>query len=185
MGKTSKIWRHAMDQSCDLKHDWFWWQVWSYLLHTENVISGTSKNCDKATIKGKRRKLVEVEVLLKCSIIHISESVKNFGLTSQYKDIDVILLVEQIIDMKLSYQLFANKFQASLESNFELLRVWKVSILIVLNENYEYFYLDIKLKNFQPGKGSIKTKSCYMLALSFCVWKSVLGNWQGMGKTFK
>ena len=173
-----------MDQSCGLKHDWFCWQVWSYLLHTENVISGTSKNCDKAIIKGKRRKLVEVEVLLKC-IIHILESVKNFNLTSQYKDIDIILLVEQITDMKLSYQLFANKFQASLENNFELLRVWKVSTLIVLNENCEYFYLGIKLKNFQPGKGSIKAKSCYMLALSFCVWNSVLVNWQGMGKTFR
>ena len=45
--------------------------------------------------------------------------------------------------MKLSYQLFANnKFQASPESVFELTQ-------IVHDENGEYFYQDIKLKNFQ------------------------------------
>ena len=72
-------------------------------------ISDTSKHCDKA------------EVLLKCSIlIDILDSAKNSSLVSQYKDTDIILLVEQIDDMKLSYQLFANKFQASPESVFKL-----------------------------------------------------------------
>ena len=56
-------------------------------------------------------------MFLKYSIfIDILDSAKNFSLALQYKDIDIILLVERIDDMKLSYQLFANKSQASPES---------------------------------------------------------------------
>ena len=68
--------------------------------------------------------MVEAEVLLKCSIfIDILDSTENFSLASQFKDIDIILIIERIDDMKLSYQLFANKFKSSPESIFELPRV--------------------------------------------------------------
>ena len=88
-----------------------------YIQHIENVISNATKYCDKATLEGKRRQMVEAEMFLKYSIfIDILDSAKNFSLASQYKDIDIILLVERIDDMKLSYQLFANKSQASPES---------------------------------------------------------------------
>ena len=60
--------------------------------------------------------------------IDILDSANNFSLASQYKDIDIILLVEQIDNMKLSYQLFANKFLTQ----------------IVHIENGEYFYQRIK-----------------------------------------
>ena len=103
--------------------------------HIENVISDTFKHCDKATLEGKRRQMVEAEVLLKCSIfIDILDSAKNFSLASQYKDIDIIPLVEQIDDMKV-YQLFANKFQASPESIFEIPHVKKLLTQIVHNDN--------------------------------------------------
>ena len=80
--------------------------------------------------------MFEAEVFLKCSIfIDILDSAKNFSLASQYKDIDIILLVEQIDDMKVSYQLFANKCQASPESISELPCVKKLLTQIVHNEN--------------------------------------------------
>ena len=87
-------------------------QVWSlHPTHKKYVISNTSKHCD----------MVEAEVLVKYSIfIDILDSAKNFSLASEYKDIDIILLVERIDEMNLSYQLFANKFHASPESVFEL-----------------------------------------------------------------
>ena len=76
-----------------------------YIQHRENVISDTTKYCDKATLEGKRRQIVEAEVFLKCSIfIDILDSGKNFSLALQYKDIDIILLVERIDDMKLAYR---------------------------------------------------------------------------------
>ena len=87
-------------------------QVWSlHPTHKKYVISNTSKHCD----------MVEAEVLVKYSIfIGILDSAKNFSLASQYKDSDIILFLERIDEMNLSYQLFANKFQASPESVFEL-----------------------------------------------------------------
>ena len=52
-----------------------------YIQHIENVISDTSKHCDKATLEGKRKQMVEAEVLLKCSIfVDILDSAKNFSL---------------------------------------------------------------------------------------------------------
>ena len=84
--------------------------------------------------------MVEAEMLLKFSIsIEILESAKNFSLASQYKDINIILLVEHINDIKFSYQLFANKFQSSIENIFELPRVKKVLTQIVHNEKVSTF----------------------------------------------
>ena len=60
---------------------------------------------------------------------------------------DIILLVEGIDDMKLSHQLFANKFQASPESVFELPHVRKLLTQILHNENDKYFSQGIKLVN--------------------------------------
>ena len=87
-----------------------------YIQHIRNVISDTSKHCDKATLEGRGQTLKlkcwnEVSKL-KCScFIDILDSAKN-------KDTDIILLVERNDDMKLPYQLFAHKLQASLESVF-------------------------------------------------------------------
>ena len=84
--------------------------------------------------------MVEAEMLLKFSIsIEILESAKNFSVASQYKDINIILLVEHINDIKFSYQLFANKFQSSIENIFELPRVKKVLTQIVHNEKVSTF----------------------------------------------
>ena len=72
--------------------------------------------------------------------------------------------------MKLSYQLFANKFQASSESVFELPLVKKLLTQIVNNENDEYFYQGIKLKNFQQGKNFIKNNVVlYVSSIILCL----------------
>ena len=97
--------------------------------------------------------MVEAEVALKCTIFtDILYSIKNFSSASQYKDIGIILLVERINGMGLSHQFFANKFQASPESIFELPLVKKVLIQILHNENGEYFYQGTALKTFKEEK---------------------------------
>ena len=50
-----------------------------YIQRIENAISDTSKHCDKAMLEGKRRQMVEAEVLLKCIFIDILHSAKNFS----------------------------------------------------------------------------------------------------------
>lgn len=68
--------------------------------------------------------------------------------------------------MKISYQLFANKFQAFSESVFELPHVKKLSTQIKQNGNDEYFYKE-KLNNFQRGK--IQSKTTYLSSIILCL----------------
>ena len=95
-------------------------------------------------MKGKRN-MVGAEMLLKWSIfIEILESAKKKKcLVWEYKDIDKILLVERIDDMKLSHWMFANKFQASLESIFDLPHVKKVLTQIMHNATSNYFFIKV------------------------------------------
>ena len=120
-----------------------------YIQYIKIVISDTSKHCDKATLEGNRTQMVETQLLLKCNIFaDILDSVKNFCLSSQYKENDTILLVERMNAMKLSYQLLADKYQASPEGVFKIPRVEKLLTQSVDNENGEYFHQGKKLKNF-------------------------------------
>ena len=104
----------------------------------------------------------------------ILDSVKNFSLPSQYKDNAIILLVERSNDMKLSYQLFADKFQDSREGFFVLPRVKKVLTQSVDNENGEYFHQGKNLKTFNKEKDSIKNVVPYVSSYHFVfgrVWR--------------
>ena len=89
--------------------------------------------------------MVGAEMFLKWSIfIEILESAKKKKcLVWEYKDIDKILLVERINDMKLSHWMFANKFQASLESIFDLPQVKKVLTQIMHNATSNYFFIKV------------------------------------------
>ena len=89
--------------------------------------------------------MVGAEMFLKWSIfIEILESAKKKKcLVWEYKDIDKILLVERIDDMKLSHWMFANKFQASLESIFDLPHVKKVLTQIMHNATSNYFFIKV------------------------------------------
>ena len=79
-----------------------------YLQHFENVIADTTKQTDKATLEGKRRKLVEADVLLKsCLFLDLLDSAKNFSLASQYADFDILQMVDRLEDMKLTYHLLS------------------------------------------------------------------------------
>ena len=62
------------------------------------------------------------------------------------------MLDKRIDDMNLSYQLFADKFEASPESVFEQGSVKKVLSQTVDSENGECFYGVIKFKTFNAEK---------------------------------
>ena len=153
-----------MDQSCGTKYDWFCWQVWS--LHT--IRKCHFRHFKKPRWKGRGGRWLK----LKCSW-NVVFSLKVFGfckeLSSQYKDIYIILLVERIDDMKLSYKLFDNKFQASPESVFELPRVKKL-LTQIMHKWWVLFYQGKKLKNFQRGKDSIKNNVVlYVSSITLCL----------------
>ena len=158
--------RHPIDHSCGTKHDWICCQVWS--LHPSHwkyyfwYFKATRQNHvrrDEADSWSWHTHEIR-------SFIEILDSAKNFNLASQYTNFVIILVVEQITDMKISYQLFANKFQAFSESVFELPHVKKLSTQIKQNGNDEYFYKE-KLNNFQRGK--IQSKTTYLSSIILCL----------------
>ena len=87
--------------------------------------------------------------------------------------------------MKLSYQLFPNKVQTSPESIFELPHMKNLLTQIVHNENDEYFYQGIKLKNFQPGKDSIKNNLVLHLSSIILCLEEQIGELTGDGESVK
>ena len=92
-----------------------------YLQHIKNFIADTSKKTDKTALEGKRQKLVQTSVILKCCLfLDLLQSAKNFSLATQYADSNIMMMVDCVNDMKLTYHLFYRKFQKSPESVFEL-----------------------------------------------------------------
>lgn len=88
------------------------------------VVVDTSKQTDCPKVEGKKRKMrkiIEASVLLNsCLFIDLLDSAKIFSLSSQHADTDIMLIVDRIDDIKLTYQLFHQKFKSSPESVFEL-----------------------------------------------------------------
>ena len=102
------------------------------------------------------RQLINAEVLLKCYVfVDLLQSAKNFSLASQYKDTDVIMLVERIYDMKLTYQRFGKKFAKSPESVFQLPMIKKVLEHITQDGDGDYVYQGIRLNYFERAKDAI------------------------------
>ena len=131
-----------------------------YVQHMDNVITDSSKQCDRATLQRKHDQLVQAEVLLKCSVfIDILQSPKKFSLASQFKDIDIMLLVERMDDMKLTYQRFFEKFEQNPNSLFELPTVRKVLEHIETNEANQV-YQGVSLKYFERAKASVDNNIC-------------------------
>ena len=125
--------------------------------HLENIIADTSKQTDKAKLEGKRRKMVQASVLLKCCLfLDLLDSAKNFSLASQYAHSDIFSMVDRIDDMKLTYQLFKRKFEKSPESVFELPRLKKL-LNSVKMEDGNATYRGVKLLQFEQAKSSIES----------------------------
>ena len=66
-----------------------------YLQDLVNVVADMRKQTDCAKVEGKRRKMIEASVLLKlCLFLDLLDSVKNYSLSSQPADTDIMLIVE-------------------------------------------------------------------------------------------
>lgn len=78
------------------------------------------------------------------------DSTKNVGLCFQHSDTDLIIMVEQIDDMKLTYQFCYQKFKASPEFMFELPHKTFLNDIII--DGNDVTYHGAKLMRFDPAK---------------------------------
>ena len=81
-----------------------------YLAHIQNVIADTSKANDKATLEGKRRRIAQASVLLKCAMfVDILEPARQISLiTQKTSDVNIIKQVDAV-DNTVSQKCFSCK----------------------------------------------------------------------------
>ena len=72
-----------------------------YMKHTENVLADEKKKTDKATLQGKRGKLLEATtVFCAAFFLDILELANVFSLMFQKKDIDILTITNILEDTK-------------------------------------------------------------------------------------
>ena len=94
-------------------------------------------------------------LLKSCFLLDLLDSAKKFSLPYQHSDTDITLLVEQIDDMKPTYQLFYLKFKSSPESVFELQRLKKFLNDVIIEGN-DITYQRVKLMRFDAVKQNLQ-----------------------------
>ena len=79
----------------------------------------------------------------------------NFSFTTQYAGSNIMVMVDNINDMKLTFHVFYRKFQKSPKSVFELLQLKKLLNAVVV-ENRQTKYQEIQLMRFKAAKKSLQ-----------------------------
>ena len=84
-----------------------------YLSHMRNVIADTSKKNDKATLEGKRKRIAQGSVLLKCAMyVDILEPALQLSLVTQStNEINIIQQVEKVESTLKQYQIIQRRVQ--------------------------------------------------------------------------
>ena len=64
--------------------------------HLENVISDSSKKCDRATLQGKYNNVTQARVLLRSALylkrLRYLQPTRELSLATQFEDIDIVLI---------------------------------------------------------------------------------------------
>ena len=84
-----------------------------YLSYMRNVIADTSKKNDKATLAGKRKRIAQGSVLLKCAMyVDILEPARQLSLVTQStNEINIIQQVEKVESTLKQYQIMQRRVQ--------------------------------------------------------------------------
>ena len=99
--KWSLCHRNTLDWSQDETHGGNAGQIWCLYKHIENVLAYEKKKIDKATLQGKKRKLLEATTLC-CTAFFLDnlETAKMFSLVSQKKDINILTITDILEDTR-------------------------------------------------------------------------------------
>ena len=84
-----------------------------YLSHLQNVIADTNKKNDKAKLEGKRRRIAQGSVLLKCAMyVDILEPARQLSLVTQSTtEINIIQQVEKVDSTLTQYRIMQRRVQ--------------------------------------------------------------------------
>ena len=82
-----------------------------YLAHNQNVIADKTKNNDKAILEGKRRRIAQGSLLLKCAMyVDILEPARQFSLiTQKTTDVNIVKQVSAVDTTLAKYKIMSEK----------------------------------------------------------------------------
>lgn len=82
-----------------------------YLAHIQNTIADETKKNDKATLEGKRRRIAQGSLLLKCAMyVDILEPARQFSLTTQKtSELNIVKQVELVDQTLTKYKIMSEK----------------------------------------------------------------------------
>ena len=133
-----------------------------YLAHIQNVIADTSKANDKATLEGKRRRIAQVSVLLKCAMFaDILEPACQLSLiTQKTTDVNIIKQVDAVNNTLTKYQVMKWRLEESDSTATAVLPTVKHVLSVIQREGLsivgqQHQYQGVVVPNLQQAKAAV------------------------------
>lgn len=146
-----------------------------YLTHIQNVIADVTKKNDKATLEGKRRRIAQGSVLLKCAMfVDILEPARQFSLiTQKTNEVNIIKQVEAVDRTLKKYKLMQAKVDQDAAAAASSLPTVK-NVLSVIEEEGSSQYQGIQVAQILQSK----------VALTGLISRNVKAIYQSLAKRY-
>ena len=135
-----------------------------YLAHIQNVIADTSKQNDKATLEGKRRRIAKASVLLKSAMYaDIMEPARLLSLVNQKTSkVDIIKQVDAVDKTLKKYEIMKRRAEESDATATSVLPTVKHVLSVVEEEglsavSQQHQYQGIAVTHLQQGKDAVNS----------------------------
>ena len=117
--------------------------------HLQHAIPEAKKTKDRAILQGKFDKLIDAKALLRsCFFVDALSTSKQFSLTTQKANTDIISIVDNVESTKNNYEKLLRKFESDADKVLSLLTLKSVIKEIESNEDGEPVYQEQKLKYY-------------------------------------
>ena len=135
-----------------------------YLTHIQNVNADTSKQNDKATLEGKRRRIAKASVLLKSALYaDIIEPVRLLSLVNQKtREVDIVKQVDSVDKTLKKYEIMKRRTEESNATATSVLPTVKHVLSVIEEEglsvvSQEPQYQGIAVTHLQQGKDAVNS----------------------------
>ena len=137
-----------------------------YLAHIQNVIADTSKQNDKATLEGKRRRIAKASVLLKSAMYaDIMEPwpARLLSLVNQKTSkVDIVKQVDAVDKTLKKYEIMKRRAEESDATATSVLPTVKYALSVIEEEglsavSQQHQYQGITVTHLQQGKDAVNS----------------------------
>ena len=135
-----------------------------YLAHIQNVIADTSKQNDKATLEGKRRRIAKASVLLKSAMYaDIMEPARLLSLVNQKTSkVDIVKQVDAVDKTLKKYEIMKRRAEESDATATSVLPTVKHVLSVIEEEglsavSQQHQYQGITVTHLQQGKDAVNS----------------------------